>query len=194
MKIKRIVLGLLCASLIGISSEQILANPKISNQAKSKIIYNFDEYGFFQEGFKPQDTIEELIYYSYSKYNNLVKKVKSSYPEETLEDLVNNSRPMDWIRFWFLVNIDYAKNLNALGYNLENIITKGDNLKILLFDKKRAESKKTNSYLKFNLDINSMSNYIIVDEIKRFLEGNDFYMVKKDEKGNFIYSIIRCEK
>lgn len=198
MKAKKTLVSLLCASMIGFNANSVLANPEKSNKSNVSLVrqikpqtYNFDE--FFQEKFQPQNSIEDLISYTYSKYNHLVKNVKISYPDITLEELVNSANFWDKIRFGWLLFVDYSGNLNRLGYEFKKVDIKSDNLKILLFDRKKYERRDVPPYLKVDIDVGSLPDYMNVDEIKVFLEGNELY-ISKTENGKFFYSILRYRK
>lgn len=197
MKIKKTATSLLCASMLWFNASAVSADPGISNtldmparQVKYKT-YNFDE--FFKEKFQWQDSIEDLLSYTYSKYNHAVKAAKISYPGITLQDILDNANYLDKIKFWFLLVFDYSGNLNKLGYKLENVLIEKDEIKLLVLDKKRNENRDT-PYLKMDIDVDSLPSSLNVSEIKKFLDGNDISILKRDKNGEFFYSIERCRK
>lgn len=198
MKAKKTLISLLCASMIVFNANSASADPRVTNVSNVSLIkqikpitYNFDE--FFQEKFQPQNTIEDLISYTYSKYNHIVKKVKISYPGITLEDIIKNAKPWDKIRFGFLLCFNYSWNLNRLGYNLENVATEGDKLKLSFLDKERMGNKNKLPYLKMDIDVSSLPDSMDVNGIKKFLKGDSSYILKT-ENGKFFYSILRYGK
>jgi hypothetical protein len=159
---------------------------------KEEIRYSFDE--FFQEGTKFQNTIEDFVYYNYSKYNRLFKRVKSLDPEQDVQTLIDNSRFTDKLNFLILKTFNYMENLNRLGYHLEDILTDGNNLRIFLLDKKREADRKNYPLLEIDLNLDSSYSYFNVYEVRNFLDGNHTFMSKTDEGGNLVYRIMWCEK
>ena len=197
MKTKKKIISLVCASMIGLNANFVSADPGIPSvsvsvkQIKQKIVYNFNE--FLEEKFQWQDTVENLISYTYTKYNHILKEVKISYPGITLEDMINNSNTWDKVRFWWLLVFDYSGNLNKLGYKLENVVIKEDKLGLSFLDRKSMENRNKLPYLKMDVDISSLPDYMNVNEIKTFLEGDKNYILKT-ESGKFFYSIQRSAR
>ena len=188
MSIKKKALGILCASLIGLNAVNSPATPGINSMGRQKIGHSFDE--FFQEDIKSQNTLEELISYNYSRYNTLFRKIKSIAPEETTQDLVENSYLIHWIKFFILRYSKYPENLGRLGYELEKIIPEGDNISVFLHKK----NSRRDSFLEIDLNLDSPVNYIDADEMRKFLNGNESYISKNDEKGSLVYRIIKSEE
>ncbi len=202
MKAKKTFISLVCASMMGLSANSVSADPGMNNATNISLVkqikpitYNFDE--FFKEKFEWQDTVENLISYTYSRYNHVVKSVKVSYPGITLEDIIKNAGFWDRWRFGWLLFIDYRGNLNRLGYKIENIERdvdiKGDNLRLFVIDEKKLKIGNKLPYLKMDIDVSSLPDYMDVNEIKTFLEGDNNYMLKT-ENGKFFYSLTRLAK
>lgn len=188
MGIKKKAIGILCASLIGLNAVNCSATPGINSEDRQKIAYDYDE--FFREDIKSQNTLEELISYNYSRYNTLFRKIKSIVPEETTQDLIKNSYLIHWIRFFILRYSKYPDNLGRLGYELEKIVPKGDNISVFLHKK----DSPRDFFLEIDLNLDSPINYISTDEMKKFLNGNESYISKIDEEGNLVYRIIKSGK
>lgn len=198
MRGKKTLVSLLCTSAILFNTNSLSANPGISDasnasikQVKQKMVYDFSD--IFAEGFQWQNTIEDLISYTYSRYNRAIKKIKISYPEITLEDIVDTTNFWDRLRFSVLLCIDYYWNLNRLGYRIEDVKTEGDDLRISFLDKKKLEEKSAFPYLRLDIDVSSIPDYMNVGEIRKFLDSDNSYLFKT-ENGKFFYSIFRSAK
>ncbi len=199
MRGKKTLATLLCASIIGLGATHLPADPGIANSTNTSQLkqvkprsYDFGE--FFKDRFEWQDSVEDLISYTYTRYNKVLKKMKASYPGITLQDIMDNSGPIDKIKFLWLLVFDYSGNLNKLGYPREGLpIIEKDNLEISLVDKKRMEKGFNFPYIKFDVDVGALPERINVSEMKAFLDGNGTFMVKH-ENGKFFYSILRYAK
>jgi hypothetical protein len=166
-----------------------LIKSRFLKEKEPKKSVNYDFGKFF--GFKPQNTLEDLIMYTYNKYNNLVRELKIKNPNTTLQNLVDNTNIIDWIKLWFLSK-DYGKNLDKLGYRLERDITiEEDYIQIIVFNKM---AKNSSPYLKVEINTASLPESVNLDEIRDFLYGNKTISFKYDAKGNYSYGGFKCEK
>ena len=158
-------------------------------QTKERIGYDFNK--FFAGGFKQQDTIEDLIMYSYLKYGGLVREVKTTNPEQTFQTLLDSSNIIDQIRFWFLSR-DYEKNLDKLGYYfIAEPLVHGDYFEIDLTKKIKGEGLP---YLKIEINMASIPDSVNAEEIRNFMNGMDNIFFKYDKKGNYLYGGFKSDK
>lgn len=177
--------GGVCALLIGLNvanGVQLNANPAYD---KPRVRYDFSEFFSFQQ----QNTLEDLICYTISKYSPLIQTAKKIYPDYTLQELMDDSYFWDKLRFEWLTKVSYSGNLSKLNYPIVGEITmKGDYLKFSVFDKWGED------YLDIAINVAANPKFVKVEEIEEFLESNRISLTLQDKQGDFIYSIMRSEK
>ncbi len=160
--------------------------PTVGNKA------NYDFNKFFSEKFKPQDTIEDLVMYSYVKYSGLIREAKVINPKQTFQDLLDNCNLFDKLRF-LVLSWNYGNNLGRFGYRFEGEpLPHGDFFEIDLLDKTKTE--KDSPYLKIEMNMNSIPDSVDVTEIRNFLKGKSISFFKYDQKGNYLYGGFKCNK
>lgn len=157
---------------------------------KQPINYNF--YRFFSEKFEPKKDIESLIAYTYRRYSKLVRETKATNPEQTFQNLLENSSILDKLSFWSLA-WNFANNMDDLGYRLEQDPSVDRNFLEMDFLNKNEKGKNM-PYFKIEMNLDSSMDYSDFREIKKFLDDGNISVFRYDKKGKYLFGGFRCEK